>query len=157
MFIYNAKSNPETSYVTKLRTNLDYTTRANIPIIEKQTNRRYKQQRSISPKWNVIQMWSFSNETEQRDIRSYFLYRVQRENKTIYKKNTITFIDIFTSNHFLNKEKYKNKTKAKQKNIEKISQFSVQEEPSFICLYPPQTSSIVSFPLFLPLQKKKKN
>lgn len=35
MFIYNAKSNPETSYVTKFRTNLDYTTRANIPIIEK--------------------------------------------------------------------------------------------------------------------------
>lgn len=34
MFIYKAKSNPETSYVTKLRTNLDYTTRANIPIIE---------------------------------------------------------------------------------------------------------------------------
>lgn len=30
----------------------------------------------------------------------------------------------------------------------------MQEEPTFICLYPPQTSSIVSFPPFLPLQKK---
>lgn len=58
------------------------------------------------------QMWSFSNEKQRKRERNkeiseatFYIERAKRENKTIYKKNTITFIDIFTSNHFLNKEK----------------------------------------------------
>lgn len=96
-------------------------------------------------------MWSFSNERERERNKeiseaTFYIKRKERENKTIYKKILSHSLIFLTSNHFLNKEKYKNKPKQSKKNITVFSARGTRFHLSLPTLV--QSWSVVNFSFF---------